>query len=475
LRGTFKIIRRLENHALISVEALSAKGGYVSASNVSRTMEARVAIGSSNSAVLSRRRRSLFLLLLLFAFAFNFVDRQVLSVALEAIKGDLSLTDTELGLITGFAFAICYSLLGLPIARYADRGDRGRIISLSLLVLSLTAALTGSVSTFAQLVAVRLGAGAGEAGVVPASHSLVATLFARSERPRAMSVLLLGGPLSLVVGYAVGGWLIGWIGWRSTFLILALPGALLACVLHLAVSDPRHRPTDQSGVDRTGGAPTIAQIARRLLGQRTFRWLLIAYTADSLFGTGLVQWLPVFLIRSHHMSVEQVGIFMALSWGLAAAGGTFLGGRIIARRGAGFEQRQLMMMCGSASGYMLLTWLAIYLHGEMPVLAVLMISAAVYALANAPSFSLIQSLVPENMRATAVAAVFLLGNLIGLGLGPLAIGVLSDLLRYSSGADSVKFALGIVAPGYLIVAASYLMASRTVMNDLRDAETEHAT
>jgi MFS family permease len=411
------------------------------------------------------------LLLLMLAFAFNFVDRQVLSVALESIKRDLALSDTQLGLVTGAGFAICYSLVGLPIARLADRTDRGRIIWVSLLLLSLTSALTGMVSSFSQLLAVRLGAGAGEAGVVPAAHSLIASLYARWERPRAMSVLLIGGPLSLMLGYAAGGWMVQSLGWRPAFLILAIPGALLALCLHMVKGDPRTATTAKvtTGVE-TGSMASLSITIRTLLARPTFRWLLVAYSADSLFGTGLVQWLPVFLIRSHHMAVEQAGLVMAMSWGLAGALGTFLGGHIIGNRSSGFEGRQLSLMCASAIGYMLLNLIALLSGWTAVVIATLAAAASVYALANAPSFSLIQSLAPENMRATAVAAVFLLGNLVGLGMGPLTVGLISDWLHASAGADSVRYALAVSTPGYLMVAGCYILAGKTVAADLRAAE-----
>jgi len=417
------------------------------------------------------------------AYAFNFLDRQVLSVALESIKVDLVLSDTELGVLTGVAFAIFYSVVGIPIARWADRGNRAVIISLCLGLLSVTVALCGVVANFLQLMLVRVGVGVGEAGVVPPAHSLVATYFERSERLRAMSIFLLGGPLSMAVGYLVGGWITQFYGWRSAFLATAIPGVILAALVRLTVYEPRlagdrPRDTEESHRDASGVAkpatceakPTAREVAGVLWGQRTFRYLLFAFAIDYLCGNGLLQWLPVFFIRVHAMSTGELGTWLALNWGVGNAIGTFLGGYLTTHATANAERRQLKIMAIIAAVYVPINIAVLLSPGKHLALTLLFFGALVNALATAPSFALIQSLVPEHMRATAVAALFLLGNFIGLGLGPFVVGVLSDGLARTYGVNALRLALLACTPGYWWVASQYYRASRTVMDDLANIE-----
>jgi len=240
------------------------------------------------------------------AYAYNFLDRQVIAVALEAIKHDLTLSDTQLGILTGAAFAVFYSVVGLPIARWADRGNRSSIIALSLALLSVTVALCGAVSNFVQLMFVRVGVGTAEAGIVPPAHSLIASYYNRAERLRAMSIFLLGGPLSMAVGYLAGGWITQWFGWRAAFLSLAIPGVILTVMVRTTVRDPRSHGASASVPTR---APLWAGV-RSLCQQPTFRILLISFVLDALCGNGLLQWLPVFFIRVHHMATGELGTWL---------------------------------------------------------------------------------------------------------------------------------------------------------------------
>lgn len=409
--------------------------------------------------------------LLLVTYAFNFLDRQILSVSLESIKGELALTDTQLGLLTGVAFAIFYSILGIPIANWADRGNRPTIISLSLAVISATVALCSVVTSFAQMMIVRIGIGVGEAGVVPPAHSLVSAYFDRSGRLRAMSILLLGGPLSMAIGYMAGGWFNELYGWRVSFEAVAIPGILLTLLVKLTVREPR-QPGLAVAQDRPAERASIRDVLALLWQQRTFRYLLFAFGIDNLCGNGLLQWLPVFFVRSHKMGTGELGTWLAISWGLGNAIGTFAGGHLTNRSTANPERRQLLIMAAVAIAYVPINAAILLIPNKELALGMLFVAALVNALVSAPSFSLIQSLAPENMRATAVAVIFLLGNLIGLGVGPLAVGMLSDGLSHAYGSDSLRIALLICVPGYWWVAAQYYKAARTVTADILAIENE---
>lgn len=421
----------------------------------------------------AQRRKYVVLAVLFAAFTYNFLDRQVLSVALQAIKTDLHMSDTQLGILTGVAFSIFYSIVGIPIARWADRGNRSAIISLCLALLSATVALSSVAGSFLQLMLVRVGVGIGEAGIVPPAHSLIASYFERSERLRAMSILLLGGPISIAIGYLLGGWITQFFGWRQAFLTIAAPGLLLAIAAKLLVHDPRTSVSQpnvsaaaRDRVATEAQAPTLRTTLAFLWRLRTFRHLLFAFTADSLFGCGLVQWLPVFYIRSHEMSSGEVGTWMALDWGIGMALGTYAGGYITKAATVNPERRQLRVMSLVTASYVPLTVAALLIPDKQVSLIAMFVAALVYGIASAPSYSLVQSLAPEHMRATAVALVFLFGNLVGLGFGPVAVGAISDALAHVYPSNSLRIALLLCVPGYWWVAAHYSRASRTVMADL---------
>jgi len=420
-----------------------------------------------------RLYRGYVLAILLMAYAYNFLDRQVIAVALEAIKHDLELSDTQLGILTGAAFAVFYSIVGLPIARWADRGNRASIIALSLALLSVTVALCSTVSNFVQLMLVRVGVGTAEAGIVPPAHSLIASYFSRPERLRAMSIFLLGGPLSMAVGYLAGGWITQWFGWRMAFLSIAIPGVILTVLVRTTVRDPR----SHGGCALSPSAAMLASASlpvstplwagvQSLCRQATFRILLISFVLDALCGNGLLQWLPVFFIRVHHMATGELGTWLALNWGLGNALGTLAGGYLTRGTTIDPERRQLQIMTLIASIYVPINVLALVLSDHRIALGCLFVGAFVNALATAPAYALVQSLVPERMRATAVAVLFLLSNLIGLGIGPVVVGALSDGLSAHYGVESLRIALLACTPGYFLVAVSYWKASRTVIADL---------
>jgi MFS family permease len=421
----------------------------------------------------ARLYRGYVLAILLIAYAYNFLDRQVIAVALEAIKHDLALSDTQLGTLTGAAFAVFYSIVGLPIARWADKGQRPLIIALSLALLSVTVALCSVVGNFVQLMLVRVGVGTGEAGIVPPAHALIASYFSRSERLRAMSIFLLGGPLSMAVGYLAGGWITQWFGWRMAFASIALPGLILAGLVRFTIRDPRSSDTQRSSVVQQTAASaeaatssSVSAIIHTLWEQATFRALAMAFVLEALCGNGLLQWLPVFFIRVHHMATGELGTWLALNWGVGNALGTLAGGYLTRDSTVNPERRQLKLMTLIAAVYVPINVLALLLPEHHMALALLFLAALVNALATAPAYALVQSLVPEHMRATAVAVLFLLSNLIGLGLGPIFVGALSDGLSSRYGVDALRFALLACTPGYFLVAMSYWKASRTVMADL---------
>jgi MFS family permease len=406
----------------------------------------------------SNAYRTYLVILLATVSAFNYVDRLALGIVLESVKADLGLSDTQLGLLGGLAFALFYSLMGVPIARWADRGNRVRIIGLTTALWSGAVALCGAAGSFAQLLLIRVGVAVGEAGCQPPAMSLLADYFSRSERPRANAIYALGGPIGCLIGFFVAGLLNELVGWRLTFAIMGLPGLLLALIVVTTLNEPRQAVRTAAPLT----VPTRMDVVRVLGASRSFIALVLTLTLLYFFMYGLLQWLPTFFVRSYKLSFSEVGLWFSLCFGFGGIAGLYAGGRYCMRFAANQERKQLRFMA-VAILFAGLTSGAIYLTRDHRAgFAFLALHVVALNCANAPLLSTIQTIVPGRMRATAFALIFLFANLVGMGLGPLAVGALSDMLSPSLGAESLRMALLIFAPGYLIAAWQAWSASRTV-------------
>ncbi len=419
--------------------------------------------------------KTYLLVLLAIVLASNAMDRVAFGVLLQSIKIDLDLSDTQLGFLTGLAFALFYSIMGIPIARWADRGNRVMIISLATMLWSAAVALCGAAGTYLQLLLVRIGVAVGEAGCVPPAHSLIADHFTRAERPRAVARYMLGAPLSVLIGYSLAGWLNQLYGWRATFVILGLPGFALAALTWLTLREPRRaasidsariNPSRPSAHAGTWQPARLRDVCWILWRNRTFRHLLLTFSVVNFFGAGLLQWQPAFFLRSYGLQTGELGTWLGLTMGVGTLVGTYWGGEWASRQAAMRENLQLQAL---AAMYCVLAFVkaSVYLlpsfHFAFGMLA---LAAAGNALTAGPMFAAVQSLVPDRMRATAIAFIYLFANLIGLGLGPLAAGMLSDAFRPVAGEDSLRYSLLALCPGYFWAAAHLWQASRTAVHDL---------
>ncbi|ATE65790.1 hypothetical protein CMV14_16435 [Rhizorhabdus dicambivorans] len=265
--------------------------------------------------------------LLLVILAFNYVDRLALGLLLQDIKTDLALSDTQLGLLSGIAFAAFYAVMGIPIARWADRGDRVVIITITAALWSVMVALCGTATSFVQLVLIRVGVAIGEAGCIPPAHSLIADHFDRASRPRAVAIYMLGAPLALVIGNLGAGWLNELYGWRTTFILLGVPGLALAILAFLTLREPR-RGAVARAMSKTGAGtePSMVAVLRVLWSSHAFRHLLVCFSVISFFGYGLLQWQPAFFMRSFGFQSGELGGWFALVWGGGGLVGTLAGG-----------------------------------------------------------------------------------------------------------------------------------------------------
>jgi MFS family permease len=410
---------------------------------------------------------------------FNFLDRIALGVVLQGIKADFHLTDTQLGLLTGISFTLFYSLMGIPIARWADRGNRVTIIAVTTIVWSLAVALCGAARGFVQLMAVRVAVASGEAGCIPAAQSLIADNFDRSERPRATARYMLGVPIALIGGYFAAGWLNVFFGWRMTFVIIGLPGLLLSVLAWLALREPR--VTVSLSAQRESGAgstpletlrPPVRTVCKVLWKNLSFRNLLFGFSVWYFFGYGLLQWTPAFFIRSYGLNTGDIGTWLAAVYGVGGLAGVYVGGQLASRYAARDESLQLRG-CGIAFVLFSVFNACAYLVGDYRVSFLLLgIGAFGGNMVQGPILAAIQSLVQPSMRAMAVALTYFFANLLGMGLGPLAAGALSDTLSPLWGAESLRYALLILCPGYFWAAWHLWRASRTVARDIHAACAE---
>lgn len=412
------------------------------------------------------RYRNYLLLVLTALLVSNYVDRLALGVVMQDIKEEMSLSDTQLGFLSGIAFAVFYSVMGVPIARWADRGNRIAIISLTAVLWSIGVALCAIATSFEQLLLFRVGVAVGEAGCIPPAFALIAHYFTRAERPRAAAIYGLGGPLAFLVGFAFTGWANAEFGWRITFVILGAPGLLLALVAWTTLEEPRKRV---AAGEPGSAVPTLREVTRRLAGSRTFRRLVMCLSVLAFFNNGLLQWQPSFFVRSYGMSTAEFGILLALAYGIGGLLGTCLGGTLASRYAPDNETLQLTAMAFAIAACGVLSTLVYLVGDKYLAIALMALVATALTAVNGPLFATIQSLVPDRMRAVAFAIVYLVSNLIGLGLGPLATGMLSDTFNAQWGQESLRYALLCLSPGYLGAAWFSFRASRSVGGDLQRA------
>jgi MFS family permease len=418
---------------------------------------------------------------LLVILAFNYMDRVVLGLVLQDIKLELRLSDSQLGFLSGIAFALFYSVMGVPIARWADRGNRATIISLTVAAWSILVVLSGLAASFVQLLLIRVGIGVGEAGCVPPAHSLIADYFNRSERPRALAIYTLGQPLSFVIGYFLGGWLNQFYGWRTTFILLGSPGLVLAVIVWFTLREPREARlalTPDAGLAsslRTGppaahsssSIPSLKDVFVTLWANKTFRHLAFCLSIIYFVGFGILQWQPTFFVRSYGLKSGEIGTWFAVSYGFGGMLGSYVGGEWAARRAAHNESLQLRAAACAIAGFGALSILTYLAPNKYVAFLLMGLGSMTLNAVNGPLFGTIQTLIPERMRAMAIAVVYFFANLIGMGLGPWAVGALSDAFRPWAGEESLRYALLLLAPiGYFWGAWHSWCGSSNVARDL---------
>ena len=411
------------------------------------------------------------LLLLTVIAVFNYLDRGVLALSMESIKVEFELSDSQLGLMSGFAFSLFYAVAGLPIARWADRGNRNHVISLTAALWSAMLVLSGLVGSFLQLLVARIGVAVGESGCLPAAQSLISDYFDRVERPKAMAIYWLCAPIATLLSFVCGGWIIDQFGWRMAFIMIGIPGVLLAIVAKITLREPRlTQRYSFSEIDTS-----IKEVVVTLWRVRSFRHMVMNSSLGFLFSVGIAAWLPAFFMRSYGMSALEIGTWMGVSVGAGGLLFTYLGGYLATRYAPGREGLQmkgvaaLVVLCAV---FQILCCLAS--NKTMSLLFMSVVFGVLVTMTQAPIYSAIQSLVEERMRAVALAFIFLFSHLVGAGLGPMTVGLISDLLAPGFGQESLRYALLIFSPGFLWCAFHAWKAARTIEDDIRAVEKKTA-
>ncbi|WP_176593742.1 MFS transporter [Sphingobium sp. EM0848] len=415
---------------------------------------------AASSSVRPRRQAFYVLALLCLISLLGYYDRYLIAILVESIKHDLGVSDGEVGLLTGFAFAFVYSIMAVPVARYSDGGRRVLVLGVSLLIWSAMTALCGFASSFAILLVARLGVGMGEAGGIPTTHALVSDTFPARWRATALSATVVIGGIGFMIANAAGGWVADHWGWRAAFLVGAAPAPLLALLLFTTVREP--------AVSARQAEATPASLWRAvgtLLSRRSYALLCLGMAVATVASSAMLNWIPAFLMRSHGMTAGQVGGSYGLIMGLATIAALLLGGVLgdaLSRMNPRWGIRlPALAFCLTAP----MTLAFLFTHDLTVALIIAAPMNLVGTVATTPAYALVQRLAGSGNRATATALYLLIVNLFGMGLGPALAGWISDALAERFGPQSLQYALALVSCAYLAGGLLIASGARSVMRD----------
>ncbi len=386
------------------------------------------------------RQRNYTLFMLVLVFTSSHVDRQIMGILGQPIKESLLITETQLGLLTGIMFAVFYATLGMPMAMWADRNNRRNLISFSVFLWSLMTALCAAATNFMQLLLLRIGVGVGEAGSNPPSHSMIADLYPPEKRSTAMAIFGTGINWGILIGFLVGGWINEWYGWRTAFVVVGLPGILLAVLVRYTVKEPPRGYSE--ALKQETPAPAFREVVRFILRSAVLRHIVAAGALVSFAGYASVIWVPIYLVRIHDMGTGEVGSYLALLIGVGGAIGIYVGGRIADFMAARRGQQWLPWVVAVSSLITLpMLYLTFMATTPMGAIAAYALPAMLGTLYVAPGFALIQNATPLEMRSVAAAINLFITNIIGLGLGPFTVGFFSDVFSQTHGEDGLRWGL----------------------------------
>lgn len=399
----------------------------------------------------------------------NFVDRQVINVLAQPIIADLQISDGQFGMLSGLAFACIYTTLGIPIARWADVGNRRNIIALSVGVWSVMTALCGAAQNFGQLFLARFGVGVGEAGGSPPSHSIVSDIFPPEKRATALSIYSLGVYGGILVGTVGGAYLVQYFDWRTAFVVVGLPGILLAIAVRLVIKEP---PRGMAESRKDVAPPGFFRVMGFLWERKSFRHLSFACALHAFVTYGIGNFMPLFLGRVHDMPILEVGWYYGMIAGIGGLTGTFFGG---------WASDRMNRKTGDKTWYVWIPFISTVLAIPLALNTFLImpdgyLAAYSYLLPAfcggwylAPCIASTHFLVGIRMRAMGSAVLLFMLNLIGLGLGPMLTGFTSDFLTPQFGDDGLRYAMSITVLVNIWCSLHYYWAAKTIAGDFETA------
>jgi len=415
-------------------------------------------------------RASRYGLAVLFVVAlFNYIDRSIISILQEPLKADLGLSDTQLGALTGLSFAVLYTTMALPIARLADVWNRKRLIAGALAIWSTATAACGLATGFGTLVALRMGVAFGEAGCVPASHSMIADYFPLRQRATALALWGLSNPFGTMLGFAAGGWITQALSWREAFMLFGIAGVALAPLV-LTMKEPQRGRFDEPGQARA--QVPLREAVATLWKSRAFRFLAAGGAAHAFVVFAAQNWNAPFFGRVHEMPIKQVALFLALAIGLGGGLGQFVGGWMADRIGR-LDRRWYMWLPALCSILLIPVSIGVYLiDNTATAMALTVVEAVLLNVWFAPIVATAQMLVSSRMRAFTSAMLVLIVNILGLSLGPLLTGMISDALQPTLGVESLRYAI-LASMGMSVVAAlCFFRSGQHLMHELEGARPE---
>ncbi|PXW78578.1 putative MFS family arabinose efflux permease [Blastomonas natatoria] len=426
--------------------------------------------GPAPSSVQGASSPRVMLWTLMIIYIFNFLDRQIVSILAEPIKRDFQLSDTQLGLMTGLAFALFYTLLGIPIARYADRSTTNRVslIAWSVAIWSAMTMACGAARTFPQLLLARVGVGVGEAGCTPAAHSLITDSVPADKRSSAIAFYGLGIPIGSLLGMVIGGGLADAYGWRTAFYVVGMPGVVLALLVPFLMKEPR-----RAGLIKGAALPAakvqvpVREALRELVSSRCFVFLCIAGGLIAFLSYGKGVWVAVLFIRNFGLTPGETGLYLGVTLGISSMIGTWGGGKLADHFG---KRDRKHLLTGPAFAIALaapILFLAYSATDWRVALALLILPTAMNIMYYGPVYACVQGLVRPEVRAVAASVMLFSQNLIGLGLGPLFFGMMSDAFQPYAGEDSVRWVLYGAAWLGLIPAFLFWRASLRLTAELK--------
>jgi MFS family permease len=418
----------------------------------------------ASAAVTSPPRRYYVLTLLTVIYGLNFLDRTIFNVLIEPIKHEFELSDTTIGLVAGFGFVLFYSLLGIPIARLADRMNRRNIVAAAFAFWSAMTFLCGAAQNVTSLTLARIGVGIGESAGTPASQSMISDMFDKDERPRALGIFAIGTYLGVFLGYFIGGFINQHYGWRAAFFTAGLPGIAIAAVLWLTVSEPQ-RGSSVEKIKREALAPTLAFLG----SQKTFLIVLLGFCLTTFTNYATSAWIPPFLARVHNLSSAEIGTYAGTFKGLFGMAGTLVGGLVVARIGRDDDRWKLWapaITSGLAGPVFMICMLS---DDFATMVAALAATSFLVGFHLGPIFAIAQTVARPAMRALASAIILLTATCFGQGLGPLVVGMINDAISPQVGVDAVRYSLLSASATTMLGALLFVWAARFIRSDITRA------